>query len=80
MKLTVTANARKDFKQLPKDLRISIRHEMNKMIENPTSVNLLKLKGSEDKWRLRYGDYRVMLQIIDNEAFVIAVTHRKDAY
>ena len=41
--------------------------------------DLKKLAGSDD-WRLRVGDWRVILQFINDRAFVSEVSDRQDAY
>jgi mRNA interferase RelE/StbE len=41
-----------------------------------------KLKGAENLWRIRVGDYRLLYAINDREKVIdiVAVRHRKDAY
>lgn len=44
--------------------------------------DVIKLHGRGNEWRLRVGDWRVVLEI-DNEAsivYVIRVLHRREAY
>jgi mRNA interferase RelE/StbE len=82
MKIVVTDRARKDFLNLDKTTRIRIRAEINKMAVDMASVDIKKLKGYEDRWRLRIGDYRVLFQISLDEITAIAlrVKHRREAY
>lgn len=42
----------------------------------------MKLQGSEDRWRLRVGDYRIIYRIDDNDRKVIVnrIAHRRDVY
>lgn len=42
--------------------------------------NLKKLKGSKYFYRVRMGDYRIGLIIIEKEVELIRILHRKDVY
>ncbi len=42
--------------------------------------NLKKLKGSKYFYRVRMGDYRIGLIIMDKEVELIRILHRKDVY
>ncbi len=44
--------------------------------------NLIKLSGRGNEWRLRVGDWRVRLELDDEEAIinVLRVRHRREAY
>ncbi len=45
-------------------------------------VDLKKLQGNADQWRIRTGDYRIILDIVllDNVAYVVRVGHRREVY
>lgn len=50
--------------------------------KNPRSLHTKKLKGSENEYRLRIGNYRVFYTI-DDKTKVVAIfhiAHRKEAY
>ena len=49
---------------------------------NPYPQGVRKLAGSEDTYRIRVGDYRVLYAIIENRFIVqvIRVGHRRDVY
>jgi mRNA interferase RelE/StbE len=50
-------------------------------VSNPKSIkNIKKLKGSNHFYRIRIGDYRIGLEIIDETADFIRFLHRKDIY
>jgi mRNA-degrading endonuclease RelE of RelBE toxin-antitoxin system len=42
--------------------------------------DLKKLKGMDDLWRLRTGDWRVIVTIDGDEVWVSGVDNRRDAY
>jgi len=52
------------------------------MITNVQAVDLRKLEGYTDLWRLRVGDWRVILRIAGKEVTVYAlrIKHRKEVY
>lgn len=42
--------------------------------------NLKKLKGYHSSYRIRIGDYRIGLKIMDEIIYFVAFSHRKDIY
>lgn len=49
---------------------------------NPYPPGVKKLVGSEQSYRIRIGDYRVVYEVIENRLVIeiVRVRHRKDAY
>ncbi|MCK9398843.1 MAG: type II toxin-antitoxin system RelE/ParE family toxin [Bacteroidales bacterium] len=43
-------------------------------------ANLKKMKGRRKHYRIKVGDYRIGLKIIDNVVFFVDLAHRKDIY
>lgn len=81
-KLIVTAGARKALREMAKEDRRAIGQALNRMIDDPASVDLTKLTGSTDEWRLRVGQWRVRLDL-DNASgtmYAVRVLPRKEAY
>ena len=50
--------------------------------ENPRPHGCVKLKGYENEYRLRIGDYRVRYEVRDQESIVLLLhcKHRRDVY
>jgi len=50
--------------------------------DDPGPVGVRKITGTENTYRLRVGDYRIVYEIGDNvlTVFVVRVRHRKDVY
>jgi mRNA interferase RelE/StbE len=48
----------------------------------PRPAGCKKLKGGQNLWRIRVGDYRVVYWLDDSRAVidVVAVRHRSEAY
>lgn len=52
------------------------------LAENPRPTGVVKLKGYENEYRIRIGNYRVRYEIDDVQSivFVLHCNHRKDVY
>ena len=52
-----------------------------KEAENLTHIkNLRKLKGYKTFYRIRFGDYRIGVEILDDEIIFARFLHRRDIY
>jgi len=56
-----------------------ILKKVDELSENPFSKDIKKLKGRDD-FRLRVGDYRIILFIEQNIIQILKVGHRKNIY
>jgi len=85
MHIEVSTQAKRALKKLSPAVRSSIYAELRKY-SSGRSVDLKKLKGSESEWRIRIGDYRIILELWkapNNEepgVIVLEIVKRKDAY
>ena len=41
---------------------------------------LTKMKGYENYYRIRIGDYRIGIEVVGNEVIFVRMMHRKDIY
>lgn len=73
-------DAEKQFDKLPKEIQERIINSLERIKIRPYSY-VLRLVGSP-YYRLRVGDYRIILDIKDNKLiiFVIEMGHRKEVY
>jgi mRNA interferase RelE/StbE len=78
----ITQKAQKQISHLPRTIRLKIVEKITALAENPRPEGYLKLKGTQNQYRIRIGDYRVRYEILDQRliVLVIAVAHRKDIY
>ncbi len=55
---------------------------MNLIITNRAKKDLVKLKGFNDKWRIRVGVYRVIMRVEGTfvTVYALRVLHRREAY
>ncbi len=67
MKVIITEPAKKDLSKLDDKTRARILAALERMAIRPDAADLKKLQGEQDIWRLRVGDWRVILQIMKDE-------------
>jgi len=81
-KIEWAKSAIKDFSDLPKKERLIILKKIKSLSIEPHPAGSIKLEGSIDSWRFRYGNYRVIYNIEDQNLtiLVIKIGHRKDIY
>ncbi len=82
MMVEITKPAKKDLLKLDERTRTRILNALMNMRDYPEVSGLVKLEGKVDRWRLRVGDFRVMLRIDQAKGVIYAlrVMHRKEAY
>jgi mRNA interferase RelE/StbE len=70
------------LRRLPQDARGRIVEAVNRLADNPQPNGSKKLKDSEDSYRIRVGDYRVIYELLGEIriVFIQRVRHRKDVY
>ncbi|MFZ1807625.1 MAG: type II toxin-antitoxin system RelE/ParE family toxin [Cyclobacteriaceae bacterium] len=80
--VVISKSASKEIASLPSPIINRIIQAIKKLGENPRPSGCKKLKGGQDTWRIRIGDYRVIYTINDiiHIVDVRSVGHRKDVY
>ena len=75
-------SALKDLRRLDRSVVPRIIAEIEALREDPRPSGCRKLVGSEDLYRIRVGDYRVIYSVNDRLLIVgiERVRHRKEAY
>ena len=62
--------------------RAGVLRSIDALVSNPRPVGCRKLYGSENAYRIRIGDYRV-IYTVDDDVLVVAierVRHRREVY
>jgi len=80
--ITFARSARKELDSLSIQISSRIDPEINALANNPRPSGCVKLKGRQNQWRIRIGNYRVIYSI-DDETFTIKIMevgHRGDVY
>lgn len=82
MNLIITNRARKDLAKLDRETARIVTKTLRRFQNNPDTVDLVKLKGSNNKWRIRVGVYRVILRVEGTfvTVYALRVMHRREAY
>lgn len=76
------ASARKELERLPAKLVQRIFPRLEALAIEPRPAGCKKLKGGDNEWRIRVGDYRVVY-VIDDAKLLVTVTrirNRSDVY
>ena len=80
----LTKSARKEFDSLPSKAQNRVSDVLRLLEINPFSelLQVKKLKGEENLYRTRIGDYRMVYEIRKKEiqVVVIKIGHRKEVY
>jgi len=81
-KVVLTKSAEKELSKLPSTVISKIVPELQSLENLPRPNGCKKLKGFENLWRIRVGDYRVIYSIEDVILVVEvqAIGHRRNVY
>ncbi len=79
-----TRSAEKEFERLPAKMRSNTAEALQLLSQNPYSelLKIKKLKGAEDLYRIRIGDYRIVYESRNERriVLVIKIGHRSKIY
>lgn len=72
----------KQLDALPNNVQERILDKILLLVEDPRPIGVKKLKGFDNEYRIRIGDYRVRYEIDDQSSTVLVLhcKHRKDIY
>ena len=75
-------SASKQIKKLPSEIQERIQVKINSLAIEPRPDGVKKLKGRENGYRVRVGDYRILYDVFDDVLLVIIVEvgHRSNIY
>jgi len=75
-------SARKELQALDPTIARRVLRRIEALAAAPRPSGCKKLEGSDNLWRIRIGDWRVIYAIDDGKRLVdvSAVRHRRDAY
>lgn len=81
-RLEYKASVKKELRKLAKPDRIAIVRKIELLSEDPRPSGSAKLKGSQNLFRIRHGDYRVIYQIQQGVLVIIIIRigHRREIY
>jgi mRNA interferase RelE/StbE len=72
----------KQLDKLPNSVYTKIIKKIQLLAVNPRPEGVIKLKGSDNEYRIRIGDYRLRYEIKDEQLIILLLRcqHRKDIY
>jgi mRNA interferase RelE/StbE len=75
-------SAQRDLKSLPKDIFSKVILHIKALSNTPRPLGCRKLTGSENDFRIRIGDYRVIYEVDDHQRTVkiYRIRHRREVY
>lgn len=81
-KVEIFKGALKQLKKLSPELRERIQLQIDDLAIEPRPNGVKKLKGKDESYRIRVGDYRVIYDIYDDVLLVnvVEVDHRNKIY
>jgi mRNA interferase RelE/StbE len=80
--IVIPRPVQKQLNNLHRDVRQRIVNYLIQLKENPRPSGCIKLKGYDNEYRIRVGDYRIRYEILEKESVVLLLhcKHRKDVY
>lgn len=80
--LTYRKSVKKELQKVPVGVRKALVKKILALADDPRPNGVTKLQGTENIYRLRQGDYRLIYTVYDDIVVVevIKVGHRSDVY
>ncbi|MBI4385920.1 MAG: type II toxin-antitoxin system RelE/ParE family toxin [Elusimicrobia bacterium] len=75
-------SAARAFKKLDQSIQERLRLKIDALTSNPRPHGIEKLTGTDNRYRIRMGDYRIIYVIQDNARLVViaVIAHRREVY
>ncbi|MBD2682049.1 MULTISPECIES: type II toxin-antitoxin system RelE/ParE family toxin [Nostoc] len=80
--VVISKSVQKQIDNLPNDIIERVIEKIQNLAVEPRPDGIVKLKGFDNEYRIRIGDYRVRYEIDDENQLVqiLQCKHRKDVY
>ena len=80
--IIITKTIQKQLDNLPNNIQERVYDKISQLAEEPRPDGVVKLKGYDNEYRIRIGDYRLVYEIQDEQLIVLLVQckHRRDVY
>ena len=78
--IVIADNAKNDLQKIDKNNRNNIIAGLERYSETGTPRPKALVGNLKGFWRLRFGDYRVIVEYSEQTAIVLCVDHRKKVY
>ena len=80
--IIITKSIQKQLDNLPNNIQERVYDKISQLAEEPRPDGVVKLKGYDNEYRIRIGDYRLVYEIQDEQLIVLLLQckHRRDVY
>ncbi len=80
--IVISKSVQKQIDNLPDDVVERVVEKIQNLASEPRPDGVVKLKGYDNEYRIRAGDYRIRYEIDDESQLVqiLQCKHRKDVY
>ena len=81
-RIELKRSAERSLAEIEKPARVRISRKIDALADDPRPPGVEKMKKTEDLWRIRVGDYRVIYSILDDILLILVVHlgHRRNVY
>ncbi len=81
-KVLIEKKAEKGLRKLPPEVKESVFSVLKKIAADPFPSGSRKIVGTDNLWRIRIGDYRILYEVDESTAIIRIerIGHRKDVY
>ncbi len=73
-RVVIAKVANHQIKKLSRQVQKKVVHILFELAENPRPRGVVKLKGADNLYRIRTGDYRIIYSIKDDDLVVLATS------
>jgi mRNA interferase RelE/StbE len=80
--ILIAKSVQKQLNDLPDAFKERVIEKIQNLANEPRPDGVVKLKGFDNEYRIRVGDYRVRYEVDDTNQFIrlLQCKHRKDVY
>lgn len=67
---------------MPATVRRRVKEAIDELVSDPTPLGATRLRGRENSYRIRIGNYRLVYEVHATEivVYVVGVAHRREVY
>jgi mRNA interferase RelE/StbE len=80
--LLISKSVQKQLNDLPDSFKERVVEKIQTLASSPRPDGVVKLKGFDNEYRIRVGDYRIRYEVDDTNQTIklLQCKHRKDVY
>ncbi len=81
-RIVLKATAAQALERLSHEVTARLERCIDTLASDPRPPGVVKMRGDDNLWRLRVGQYRIVYEIHDAQMLVLVlrIGHRKDVY